>query len=581
MIKVPVETKLSTALHACRKHFLWAAFFSALLNLLFIAPMLYMLQVYDRVVPTQGTATLLFLTAVLVAALATLSLLDYVRSRLLVRASARLDGELSGAILDATLAQSGSAAPHITRRAVREFDTLRQTLSGAGVLALFDAPWTPIYILICFIIHPLVGLLATTGSGLLLLMAWLNEKSTRDPLQRANEAAGEAYVSHDQSTAVADVVRALGMRRAMVGRHIQERQAMISLQTKASFDTSKFVAGSKFLRLLLQSLALGLGALLAINNQITGGAIFASMFLVGRALAPIDQLLGAWKSIIQARNAYATLAQLFAAAPLDLAKTQLPPPVGRLDVEHLTVGAPGRIVAILQDVSLRVAPGEAIAIIGPSGAGKSTLTRLFAGAGFPDGGSIRFDGVEQKDWDPERLSHHVGYMPQDPTLFAGTIKENIARFKTSLNGDLAHIDAAVVEAAQRAGAHDLIVRLPNGYDYRLALGGRGLSTGQAQRIALARALFGSPRYLFLDEPNAHLDAEGDLQLLSTLGEAKKAGTTILVVAHKLSILPIIDKLLVLREGNIEMFGPRDEVMRRLSPARPPQAVPQPKAKAAL
>jgi ATP-binding cassette subfamily C protein len=565
---------LAVALQACRRHFVSAAVFSALLNLLFIAPMLYMLQVYDRVVPTQGGVTLLFLTLVLVLSLGTLSLLDYVRSRLLVRASARLDRQLAGAILNATLARPEQGHQRIAKQVVREFDTLRQGLTGPGMISLFDAPWTPIYILISFLIHPYVGLLAAFGALVLLVLAWRNEVSTREPLQRANQAAGHAYASHEFSAASADVVRALGMRRAMVGRHLEERNVMMALQTGASFAASGWTALSKFFRLLLQSLALGMGAMLAIRNEISPGAIFASMFIVGRALAPIDQVIGAWKSIVQARGAYRTLQELFSQTPPDVAVTQLPAPTGRLQVEQVTVIKPTQDGAILNNISFNVDPGDVVGIVGPSGAGKSTLVRMLAGAGVPDRGSIRFDGAEQRDWDPERLAGYIGYMPQEAALFAGSIKDNITRFRSILGGDPRLIDSMAVDAAQLAGAHELILRLPGAYDYQLSLGGRGLSAGQAQKITLARALFAVPKYLILDEPNAHLDAEGDQQLVAALTELKKRGTTILLVAHRLSVLPVIDKLLVIKDGRLELYGPREEVMRRISPPASPRAVPQ-------
>ena len=568
-----VSGPLGAALQGCRRHFVSAAVFSALLNLLFIAPMLYMLQVYDRVVPTQGTVTLVFLTLVLVGALATLSLLDYTRSRLLVRASVRLDRQLAGGILDTTLARPEAGGQKISKQVLREFDTLRQTLTGPGILALFDAPWSVIYVLLCFVIHPWLGVLAGVSAAILIFIAWRNEKATRDPLQRANEAAGKAYASHESAAAASDVVRALGMRKAMVRRHLNEREQMMTLQTEASFASSGWTALSKFLRQLLQSLALGLGAFLAISEEISPGAIFASMFLVGRALAPIDQLLGAWKSIIQARGAYKTISELFSQSPPAIPLTQLPPPQGYLTVEQLTVLNAAKDGAIIGNVSFAVRPGEVIGIIGPSGAGKSTLVRMLAGASLPDRGVIRFDGADQNDWDSERLAQFIGYIPQEASLFAGSIKENIARFKNDLSRTQMEIDAAVVEAAQMAGAHHLILRLPGGYDYLLGWGGRGLSAGQAQRNALARAVFGSPKYLILDEPNSHLDTEGDLQLVKTLGELKKGGTTMLIVAHKMSILPVLDKLLVLKEGRLELYGPREEVLSRIAPAQGPRAVP--------
>jgi PrtD family type I secretion system ABC transporter len=539
--------------------------FSALLNLLFIVPMLYMLQVYDRVIPTAGGATLLYLTLVLLFALGTLALLDLARSRLLVRASVRLDRLLAGAIMDTALARPDLSSSRLSRQALREFDTLRQVLTGPAIVAAFDAPWVPVYVIVAAIIHPWIGVLALAGALLSLFIAWRSEQTTNERLQEANEAAGRAYSGFDSSLASAEAVRALGLRRALVTNHIRDRVQMMDLQTQASLQSSRLASFSKFLRLSLQSLALGLGALLAIDAKVSPGAVFAASFIVGRALAPIDQLVGSWRSIVQARGAYRTLKGLFEVTSEPSELTRLPAPTGRLDVEAVTVADQTQRV-IIGNISFGVAAAEMIAIIGPSGAGKSTLVRALAGALVPSAGIIRFDGADQRNWDPELLAEHVGYLPQDVSLFAGTIKENITRFADRLPGPAQNIDEAAVTAAKRAGAHELILRLPGGYDYRLELGGRGLSAGQAQRIALARALFRDPKYLILDEPNANLDSEGDQQLVRALEALKKSGTTILVVAHRLSLLPIVDKLLVLQEGRVRLFGPREEVLRQIMPA---------------
>lgn len=551
-----------------------AGAFSAFLNVLYLAPTLYMLQVYDRVVPTQGKLTLLFLTLAVLLALACLSLLDMVRGRLLVRASVRLDRRLAGAVLDATLGRKG--AQGLTKQAVRELDAFRQTLTGAGILAVFDAPWTPIYIIVCFIIHPVLGLLAMMGASLLVIIALRNERVTRTPMQRANEAANMAYVSQEYSTVSADVVRAMGMREAIVRRHLHERETMTVLQTQASFSASGYVTLTRFTRLALQSLALGAGALLAVNNQISGGAIFAASFLIARALAPIEQVLGAWRSLVQARGAYKTLTDLFVEEVSEPARTALPAPTGKLAVEALTVLNPRRDGAVLADIAFSVESGEIVGIIGPSGAGKSTLVRMIAGAAVPDRGAIRFDGADRKDWDPEKLGAHIGFMPQEATLFAGSIKANICRFRNFVASDPVAVDAAVIDAAKRSGAHDMILRLPQGYDTELALGGRGLSAGQAQRIALARALYGSPSLLILDEPNAHLDAEGEALLLETLAEVKSRGGTVLIVAHRTGVLAALDKLMVLRDGRLELYGPRDAVLQRIG-AQQQQQRPRPLA----
>ena len=505
----------------------------------------------------------------LLLALATLAALDVLRSRLLVRAGARLDARLAGAILDATLASPSAAGDVLTKQAMREFDTLRQTMTGAGVIALFDAPWTPLYVLVCFLLHPLLGVVALAGGGALLGLTWLNERATRSRLRDANEAANHAYISQEFSVAGSDVIRSLGMRRAMVGRHLREREESTRRMMEANFAGGGYVAATRFARGFLQSLALGVGAWLAVEQRISAGAIFAASLLVARALAPIEQILGAWKGFIQARGAWRTLSDLLSRSMPDIGMTQLNPPTGALAVERLTVLNPARDGAILQAVSFRAGPGEIVGVIGSSGAGKSTLMRLIAGAARPDQGAIRFDGAEMRDFDPERLARYVGYMPQDSLLFAGTVKENIARFSTFLGEATASsIDAMVIRAAETCGAHEMILRLPMGYDTPLGWGGRGLSAGQAQRIALARALFGEPRILILDEPNAHLDMEGEVHLANALSGLRSRGVTTLVVAHRPGVLAIVDKLMVLRDGRVEAFGARDEVIQRLATVQP-------------
>jgi PrtD family type I secretion system ABC transporter len=564
MLNFAAPTELiASALRACRRHFIAVAAFSALLNLLFLVPMLYMLQIYDRVIPTRGELTLFFLTLVLLFGLISLALLDYVRSRLLVRASIRLDRQLAGLLLDTSLARRDKTFDAVARQSMREFDTLRQALTGPAIIALCDAPWSPIYILVCLVIHPFIGLLVLVGAVVLGIIAYRNQQVIGEPLQRANEAAARAYASQEQVLAGAENVRALGMRRAMVRRHLAERDLMTAQQTFASLASSRYVTISKFLRLSLQSLALGLGAWLAINNSISAGAVFAASFLAGRALQPVEQLLSSWRTVVQARTAYEKLNNLLGAREAETALTQLPPPEGRLDAKQLWVAKPAGDGAILANVSLELKPGEVIAVVGPSGAGKSTLLRLLAGAGRPDRGIIRIDHANMLDWDPERLAPFIGYLPQEVALFAGTVKENIARFQQGPGADMSDIDARVIAAAKYCQAHELILGLPNGYDSPLGWGGRGLSAGQAQRIALARALYGDPPIVLLDEPNAHLDATGENQLVETLVALRSRNAGVIVVAHRMGVLGAVDKILVMRDGQVEAFGTRDEIIARL------------------
>jgi PrtD family type I secretion system ABC transporter len=551
---------IGRAVAACKRHFVHAALFSAFLNLLYLAPTLYMLQVYDRVVPTRGAATLVMLTAILAGAVITLATLDLIRTRLLVRASARLDRDLAGPILDALLRVPGRAR---TATVLREFDTFRQTMTGVGVLALFDLPWAPIYILVCFLLHPAIAGLAVVGATLLCGLSWLNERRTADPVKTANHSAQLSYAGIDATLAASGVVGALGMRQAMVRRHLRDRRASAALTQDATFTSAGYTSAIKAFRLLLQSLALGLGALLAIEGKISLGSLFAASLLVSRALQPIELVNGAWKNIIQSQAAYKALAELFRARGIPRRPTQLPDPAGAIAVEGVSLASPAGDRAILTNIRFDLAAGESLGIIGPSGAGKSTLVKAIAGILPGVQGVVRLDGAALEDWPEEQLGRAIGYVPQEPTLFRGTIKENIARFQTELLPP-GVLDQEVIRAAKLCGAHDFILRLPDAYETELGWGGSGLSIGQAQRIALARALFGSPPLLILDEPNASLDADGEAQLAAALDELRANKVTIIIVAHRVGILQSVDKLLLLRDGRIELFGARTAVLARLS-----------------
>ncbi|MEH3038229.1 MAG: type I secretion system permease/ATPase [Sphingomonas adhaesiva] len=551
------------AIAACRRHFVNAAIFSAFLNVLYLAPTLYMLQVYDRVVPTRGVTTLVMLTLIFVAAVATISLLDLVRTRLLVRASERLDRMLSAYILEALLQTSTNSNGARNAVVLREFDVFRQTMTGVGVLALFDAPWAPIYVLVCFLIHPALGAMALVGALVLSLLSWLNERATSAPIKDANIRAQTAYTGIDLSLGSAGVIGALGMREAMVRRHLRERFEGTALTTQAGYKSSGYGSFVKGIRLLLQSLALGLGALLAIEQQISAGAIFAASLLISRALAPIELINGAWKNLIQSRAAYRQIVDLFERRGPVVTPTVMPAPSGALSIEGLTVASPAQDRALISGVTFALAPGELLGIIGPSGAGKSTLVKAMVGVLPAASGAVRLDGADLRNWPQEQLGAAIGYVPQEPVLFRGTIKENIARFRTEMEGPGA-LDEEVVTAAQLCGAHDFIVRLPQGYDTELGWAGSGLSVGQAQRVTLARALLGAPSVVILDEPNASLDAEGEARLAQALAVLRERGVTVVCVAHRAGILANADKLLFMRNGRAEMFGSRDEVLATLN-----------------
>jgi PrtD family type I secretion system ABC transporter len=556
---------LGRGLLACRSHLATVAAFSAFLNLLYLAPTLYMLQVYDRVLPTNGGATLLLVSAILAIALLTLTCLDWLRTRLMIRCAARLDLALAGPVIRQVLSQRGLSRIERTRL-VRDFDTFKSVLSGGVALAAFDAPWMIIYVLAAFLLHPALGLLCVAGAMVMFALAYLNERMSGEALTEANSVAAAAYARQDQVSASAAEVRALGMVEAMVSQQLVGRATVAKLQTKANFSAGYIAATIKLLRLALQSTALGLAAWLAIKGQISAGSLMAASFLLARAVGPVEQIVGSWKGIVQARDAYSSLRRLFAAAQEGASRTQLPAPLGGLTLEKVSVLPPHGDRLSLIDVDLVVQPGEMIGVVGPSGSGKSTLIRTLAGAVEPVRGFVRFDGASRLDWDPERLASYVGYMPQDVVLFSGSIKDNIARFEPSLAHGSPAIDAKVIEAAKAAGAHELILRLAQGYDTLMGLGGVGLSGGQLQRIALARALYGSPRILILDEPNSHLDSEGEAILCETLGRLRSQGVTIVLAAHRGAVLANADKILVLAAGQVQSFGDLAQTTAMMSAA---------------
>ncbi len=554
---------LSVAVRAARLHLAAAALFSGLVNLLYLAPSIFMLQVYDRVVPTRGGATLIVMIAILIVTLAVFAILDLVRMRLLLRASIRLEKLAAPAILRRVLgAGSGSAGDRTA--ALRNFETIRGTMTGPAIVALFDAPWTPVYVLVCFLLHPWIGALAIAAMVLLGLIALAGERATRDGVAAAAAGGTLTNRSQDYSVGAAEVARVLGMRDVIVRRHLAERAATVGRQGQVAATSGSFLAITKFLRLLFQSLALALGAWLAIQQNISAGAIFAASLLVGRALQPVEQILGSWKNVASARVAWRGLSSFLAHSPADEPRTALPTPAGRIEVRDVRVGAPGEAGTerrILDMVSFTAEPGEVVALVGPSGAGKSTLLRVLAGAIVPAGGEVRIDGARVSDWDGEALGQHIGYLPQTPTLFPATVRENIARLCDVAEQDRATLDAAVVDAARRAGAHETILRFPQGYDTMLAIRENGgLSAGQRQLVAIARAVFGRPRLLLLDEPNAHLDSGGEAMLAQMLEQAKAAGITVVVSTHRPGLLKAVDKVLLLSDGAVQFFKPRDEAM---------------------
>lgn len=551
------------ALLACRHYFLIAAGFSLAINLLYLASPLYMLQIYDRVVTSGSQTTLVMLTIALLAAFLALAGLDLMRATILTRASVRLDRLLSARIVAASVetTQSGSSQS----QPVRDFDTFRQVITGMGINALFDLPWSPIYIAIIFLLHPWLGFFALGSSLLLVAMAVLNEYLVRAPLKQANDLATANYNFTDMSLRNSEVIRAMGMIDGLIRRWGRDRSLALQRQTQAS-DRAALMSGMiKFLRLTMQSLILGLGAYLVIERQITGGTMFAASLLLGRGLQPVEQIVGLWRSLILARAALARVEKLVDGGARNERSFNLPKPTGKISVEQVSFAIASQQKVLLRDVSFRLEAGEALGIVGPSGAGKSTLARHLAGVMRPSRGTVRLDGADLSQWGHDALGDHIGYLPQDIELFADTVAANIGRFKTN-------VDQEVIEAARLAGVHEMIIRLPQGYETQIGEGGAVLSGGYRQRIALARAVFGTPNLIVLDEPSSNLDADGDRALSECAIELKRRGSTVIIVSHRPSTLANVDKILLLRDGAVEAFGMRNEIVALLNQRAAPMAV---------
>lgn len=556
--KMPVNPLMRDAIKSCRSHLGNAALFSLGLNVLFLAPTLYMLQVYDRVVPTQGLLTLLLLTILLVFALACLSALDQLRMRILTRSGIRLDKLLGGQILSRLYAKAaGGGRTNAYTTAMREFDTFKGVLSGQAILAVFDMPWGLIYLGLCFLLHPYLGLVCLIGGLGLALLTYLNERATYTKLHQSNDSLMQAYARQESTTQSADIIRSLGMREAMVSTQIHDRQEAMKSSLEATIEGSRYVTLSKFLRMLMQSTAIGIGAWLAIDNKISGGAIFASSLLMARALSPMEQIISSWRSLSKGYASFQYINDLFDKVDLEGNLTSLPAPKATLEVENLTIVNHEQRSYFLNGVGFSLSAGEMLGVLGQSGAGKTTLARALVGADGYDYGNIRFDGADRRDWDSERLARHIGFLPQNTALFAGSIRDNICRFQSQLDGNLERVDQMVIAAAKMAGAHDQILRLQRGYNTVLGPSGLGLSAGQAQRIGLARAMYGNPFLLVLDEPNSHLDQQGEADLNEALQKFCAQGGALIVIAHRVAILAKADKILTLQNGRVVFFGPKD------------------------
>lgn len=548
--------EFSRVLLLCRRHFLTAGIFSLCINLLYLAGPLYMLQVYDRVMPSSSRTTLVMLTIALLVAFVTMAALDLIRSRILARAGVRLDRLLSGRVLAATFACTGRGEA-AGSQPLRDFDSVRLFLSGTGINALFDLPWAPVYVCVIFMLHPWMGAFALACVVVLLLTAIFGEHLARKPLAEATEAANQSYRFTESSLRNAEVVLAMGMMPHLFARWDRDRNRMLARQDTVANRMAATASFTKFLRLAMQSLILGLGAWLVIERSATMGAMFAGTLLLARALHPVELIVGSWRNIASTRGALERLKGLLAASPVQDDKLTLPRPMGRVEVQAVSCGVRGTGRIILSRIDFTIQAGEIVGVIGPTGSGKSTLAKLLVGLVTPFSGAVRLDGADLAKWPRETLGSYLGYLPQDVELFSDTVASNIGRFR---EGE----DSSVVDAAQQAGVHEAILALPEGYDTRIGEGGSVLPGGLRQRIGLARAIYGSPCLVVLDEPNSNLDTDGEAALADCIRQLKMWGTTVVIISHRPAALNVVDKVLVLKDGSQVAYGPRDEVLKRLT-----------------
>jgi len=550
-------SELRKALYSCKSSFMSAGFFSLFINLLLLTPVIYMLQVYDRVLSSGSESTLLMLTLILVFLFLIMGGLEWTRSQILIVTSNRLDQLLSGRVFDAMFTQAISSGGRVaSAQPLNDLLQLRQFMTGPGLFSFFDAPWMPIYVAVLFLFHPVFGVVAIIAAVILIILAVWNEQATRGDLQDANRESMTAQQLAQSNLRNAEAIEAMGMLPRMRDRWQEKQLTLLRLQSRASGKSGMISSISKTFRLTVQSLALGLGAYLAIHKEITPGLVIAGSILLGRALAPLDQLIVTWRGFLHARIAYQRLAQLLEEIPAKTVPMPLPAPLGEVTLEKAVIMPPGAAAPIIKGISLNIEAGTQLAIIGPSAAGKSTLARAILGLYQPTEGSVRLDGAEIAQWDREQLGHYIGYLPQDVELLDGSISENIARF--------GNIDSEkVVAAAQAAGIHDMVLHLPEGYDSIIVGNGSILSSGQRQRLGLARALYGNPTIILLDEPNSNLDQAGDQALLDTLTNLKQQGSTVIVITHRSNILTQVDKIMLLVNGEVSLYGTRDQVLSAL------------------
>ena len=549
--------ELAAARRQSRGLFWFVGVFSFFANLLMLTGPLYMLQVYDRVLGSRSEETLVALSLLVAFLYGMMGILDFSRGRIMARVGARFQAALDRRVFEAMLKRSSVANDPAAQTGLTDLEAVQRLWASPPFMALFDLPWTPFFLAGIALFHPWLGILAISGGGLLVLITVLNQIFSRKPVQQANITSHRAGLMAEEIRHEGETIQSMGMRGAAFDRWNRTRDESLVESVVANDVSGSFSSLTKTLRMFLQSAMLGLGAYLVLQGEVTAGVMIAASILLGRALAPIEQLVGHWPNVQRARKGWQQVGELLSKVPPDQPRTALPKPKARLEAHALTVVPPGDSRAKLKTVSFRVEPGQALGVIGPSGSGKTTLARTLTGFWRPAGGTVRLDGASLDQYAPDVLGQHIGYLPQRVQLFNGTIAENIARMSQEPDSE------KVVAAARMAAAHDLIVSLPDGYDTRVTAGGGRLSGGQMQRVALARALYGDPVILILDEPNSNLDNEGSAALNNAIKAMKAAGKAVLIMAHRPSAIQECDLLMVLDEGHRTAFGPKDQVLREM------------------
>ena len=564
------RSELTATLWAFRQEFLIVGVLSFLSNLLMLAPTIYMLQVYDRVLVSQSELTLIAVSLITLFLFGVMACSEWLRSRVLVRAGMRFDEQLSTRVFNASFEAYLSQSSSSPSRAFGDLIQIRQFLTGNGIFALFDAPWAPIYIAVTFLLHPWLGILSLIFALVQAALAWFGHRHTVAPAEEAATAASDTNSYLQSKLRNAEVLESMGMIGNLQKRWNQKHQTWMGKNSAAQGLTHRVTAWSKFIRYSQQSLALGAGALLVIDGQLSPGAMIAANVLMGRALAPIDQLVGTWRGFVSTRAAFGRLEKLLLDYPERDPALSRVPPTGAITLRRVVASAEGRETPILKNISFDVPAGTVVAVLGPSGSGKSTLARVMVGIWPETAGEVLLDEMPMERWSRTELGPHLGYLPQDVELFDGSIAENIAR--------LGHVDSTkVIEAARCAGMHEMILRFPKGYDTPIGEAGGLLSGGQRQRIGLARAIYGEPALIVLDEPNANLDEAGENALLRTVQALKSKGKTVVLITHRPGAIAVADRLILLRDGEIFADGPKDSVLAALRPPRPSTASTTPPA----